>query len=159
MSTLFWAVCSASVGGSVLFMLADLICRLLKHRLDARAQFLLWLLVVIRFAALASVPDGLLNVAVSWSVGPPALHVQEMGNVPVLVSAEDDASVSSADAPVRTGDMLGFLWLSVAVVLLIVRISGHTAFMRRLRRSEPSSDLKLLNVLAQCVQGEEGGTL
>lgn len=123
---------SVSLSGTLLAGVTALICWGLKGKISARAVYVLWILVLLRFLCPWTTSHSLLNQAVeapqeSWTLTVP----EQMG------SPEADP-VSPRTSPVTAEALLWVVWLTGAGVILAVRGVSYARFSRSvLRRARP----------------------
>lgn len=106
---------SVSLSGTLLAGVTALICRGLKGKISARAVYVLWILVLLRFLCPWTTSHSLLNQAVeapqeSWTL-----------TVPEQTGSPAAEPVSPRTSPVTTEALLWAVWLTGAGVILAVR--------------------------------------
>lgn len=124
---------SVSLSGTLLAGVTALICRGLKGKISARAVYVLWILVLLRFLCPWTTSHSLLNQAVeapqeSWTL-----------TVPEQTGSPAAEPVSPRTSPVTTEALLWAVWLTGAGVILAVRCVSYARFSRSiLRRARPA---------------------
>ena len=124
---------SVSLSGTLLAGVTALICRGLKGKISARAVYVLWILVLLRFLCPWTTSHSLLNQAVeapqeSWTL-----------TVPEQTGSPAAEPVSPRTSPVTTEALLWVVWLTGAGVILAVRCVSYARFSRSvLRRTRPA---------------------
>ena len=124
---------SVSLSGTLLAGVTALICRGLKGKISARAVYVLWILVLLRFLCPWTTSHSLLNQAVeapqeSWTL-----------TVPEQTGSPAAEPVSPRTSPVTTEALLWAVWLTGAGVILAVRGVSYARFSQSvLRRARPA---------------------
>lgn len=166
-----------SLSGSLLFLLLLLFKRLYKDRLSKRWQYYIFLTVTLRFllpfapdAALASVllqspPFHAVRFIQSQknsqlSVSKGILHFeQQIGSADTQPSTQRQTDSGDTQASARQSDAtvwLFFLWLAVALLLLVKKIAAYCGFLRYIKTAGVAVDeIRLLNLLASCEEASK----
>ena len=124
---------SVSLSGTLLAGVTALICRGLKGKISARAVYVLWILVLLRFLCPWTTSHSLLNQAVeapqeSWTL-----------TVPEQTGSPAAEPLSPRTSPVTAETLLWAVWLTGAGVILAVRCVSYARFSRSvLRRARPA---------------------
>ena len=173
MNELLKTAVSLSISGSLLILLLFLCRPLLKNRFSRRWQYYIWLAVIARL--LLPVSPEVSPVGALFRTGPPAapsavtvpqdpapvppswLPEGEDGGFTALPQPAPAAPGTSPDAPeIRLTEYTGILWLGIACLLLVRKITAYQAFSRYIiRGSRAVSDPGILDRLARA--GEEAG--
>ena len=124
---------SVSLSGTLLAGVTALICRGSKGKISARAVYVLWMLVLLRFLCPWTTSHSLLNQAVEAPQEPWTLTVPEQTGSPEAEPA------SPRTSSVTTEALLWAVWLTGAGGILAVRCVSYARFSRSvLRRARPA---------------------
>ncbi len=143
---------AASCQASVLAVLILLIQRLLGARLNPRWRYALWLLVLLRLV-LPVEPESALSLFQFATPPPPVLTVKVTEPlfvsqpIPTLSSAPADAPEPTR--PITFYSLLAVIWLTGAMVLLVLTRQVNRRFARQIANSPVMTDLDLLKLFAE----------
>lgn len=171
MNELLKIVLSLSLSGSLLSLVLFLCKPLFKNRISKRWQYYIWLVVVARlllpFAPETSIVGALFQEADNGMVQADVIPANEQGNTADEPQPGNDVTTGDGsamqggetvkpDAPLAQTvwgavlPSLWFVWLAVAFILLIRKITVYQGFVRYIRAGRTEvSDTTLLDSLAQ----------
>jgi beta-lactamase regulating signal transducer with metallopeptidase domain len=164
----FQQVLAATISGSVLALLILMIQRALGRKLGPAWRHALWLLVLAR-VLIPVLPESRFSIfnAPNW-IKPPApaaapvtvtiLPTPPTTREPIPIESsipEGDISFPDSEplpgpkTPLTTWEILGLVWLSASIALLLRLIIGSCWLRMRLRRHQVSFDPAIVRLLAQ----------
>ena len=152
LETLFSWLLTASWQASVLALLVLVTQRLLRSRLNPRWRYALWLLVLLRLI-LPALPESAFSLFQFAPPTPPAFanSVTQPLFVPAStppLPAVSAAEITSPVHPFSTFTLLALLWLTGAIVLLILTLEANRRFARHVANSPTVTDPEILQSFA-----------
>jgi bla regulator protein blaR1 len=153
LEALFSWLIAASWQASVLALFVLLIQRLFAAHLNPRWRYALWLLVLLRLL-LPALPESALSLFQFAPPPPAALEVSVTEPLfssppPPLPAANVTVSPAPPASPITFYSLLALVWLSGAVVLLILTWLVNRRFAQQVARAPAISDPELLRLFAE----------
>ncbi len=154
---------SLSVSGTLLLLLILGLKLFYKNKLGRRWQYYIWIIVVLRFL-LPFTPDTM-NVRSLFEMLHTTVITNESPvspNIPVTINSNDSEPIpqmpksetipagnAAAQKPLDTDACLFFIWSSLAMMLLVRKITIYQGFIRYIKAGNTEvSDVKTLNLLS-----------
>ncbi len=154
---------SLSVSGTLLLLLTLGLKSLYKNQIGKRWQYYIWIIVVLRFL-LPFTPDTTIVGSLFQKFGTATIEkeIPTIPNVPVSINPGsnvtepiqtdlDNITATVKHEPFDIYACLFFIWLVLALVLLVRKITIYQSFIQYIKAGNTEvSDIKILNLLSDC---------
>ncbi len=173
MNELIKVILSLSVSGTLLFFLILGLKQLYKNKFSRRWQYYIWIIVVLRFL-LPFAPDTINIGSLFGRVPTTVLSNENFENsekpvnpsVPTIINTngnepkqlqipanKNTIDNNGAQKTVPLYFYLFFVWLALALILFIRKITIYQGFIQYIRAGNKEvSDIKTLNLLSECAE-------
>ena len=149
---------SLSISGTLLLLLTFLFKTLCKDKFSKRWQYYIWLIVAVRFI-LPFTPNTTIVGGLFERMDAEIVNNVNDVSVPDIVemdhTMETQTNWTSNVTPINTSNdkstYIFFVWISVAMVLFIRKVTIYQGFIRYVKAGNTEvSDIELLNLLSDC---------
>ena len=170
MNELIKVVLSLSVSGTLLFFLILGLKQVYKNKFSRRWQYYIWLIVALRFllpfaphtinigSLFGRIPTTVLSNENSEKPVTPSVPtiINTNGNEPKQLQIPANKNMIDNNAAQKAVPLyfyLFFVWLALALILFIRKITIYQGFIQYIRAGNKEvSDIKTLNLLSECAE-------
>jgi len=158
-----WTI-KSSIMASLFVILILLVKYALRNKLDAKWQYAIWMLLIIRLLIPYDIqsPWSIYSLLPNNSVTTPIINQAIISEPDTTISGEeirltqDQSSINKAEAPISRdlsyGWILAILWLVGVIILAILTLATNLKFYLLVRREPLATDAGMSSLMQECAR-------